>query len=73
MKPLDREGRSELRYAARDGELAAVQKLVAADFDVNHRPIVIECVGRGVIKFVRDDFFGDAAKRDLQKSQKRRA
>jgi ankyrin repeat protein len=35
MKPLDREGRSELHYAARDGDLAAVQEFVAAGFDVN--------------------------------------
>jgi ankyrin repeat protein len=35
MKPLDREGRSDLHYAARDGDLRAVEKLVAAGADVN--------------------------------------
>ena len=35
MKTLDREGRSDLHYAARDGDLAAVEKLVAAGADVN--------------------------------------
>jgi ankyrin repeat protein len=35
MKTLDREGRSALHYAARDGDLAAVEKLVAAGGDVN--------------------------------------
>ena len=32
---LDREGRSNLHYAAGDGELAAVEKLLAAGADVN--------------------------------------
>ena len=31
MKPLDREGRTDLHYAARDGDLASVQKLIAQD------------------------------------------
>jgi uncharacterized protein len=35
MKPLDREGRSDLHYAARDGDLSAVEKLVSAGADVN--------------------------------------
>ena len=35
MKTLDREGRSDLHYAARDGDLAAVEKLVASGADVN--------------------------------------
>jgi ankyrin repeat protein len=35
MKPIDRDGRSALHYAARDANLAAVQKLVAAGVDVN--------------------------------------
>ena len=35
MKTLDRVGRSELHYAACDGDLAAVEKLVAAGADVN--------------------------------------
>ena len=35
MKVLDREGRSDLHYAARDGDLVAVAKLVAAGADVN--------------------------------------
>ena len=37
MKPLDREGRSELHYAACDGDLATVEKLVSAGADVNLR------------------------------------
>jgi uncharacterized protein len=35
MKTLDREGRSDLHYAARDGDLQSVQKLVTAGADVN--------------------------------------
>lgn len=35
MKKLDREGRSDLHYAARDGDLAAVEHLVTAGEDVN--------------------------------------
>jgi uncharacterized protein len=35
MKTLDCEGRSELHYAARDGDLSAVEKLVSAGADVN--------------------------------------
>ena len=35
MKPIDRVGRSELHYAACDGDLAAVRELVAAGADVN--------------------------------------
>ena len=35
MKTLDRAGRSELHYAACDGDFAAVEKLVAAGADVN--------------------------------------
>jgi len=35
MKQLDREGRTDLHYAARDGDLAAVAKLVGAGADVN--------------------------------------
>ena len=35
MRPLDRDGRSDLHYAARDGDLAAVQKLVSLGADVN--------------------------------------
>ena len=35
MKCLDREGRSDLHYAARDGDLAAVEKIVTAGADVN--------------------------------------
>jgi len=35
MNHLDREGRSELHYAACDGDLTAVKKLVAAGADMN--------------------------------------
>jgi ankyrin repeat protein len=35
MKTLDREGRSDLHYAARDGDLPSVQKLLSAGADVN--------------------------------------
>jgi uncharacterized protein len=35
MKKLDREGRSDLHYAARDGDLAVVRRLVDAGEDVN--------------------------------------
>ena len=35
MKPLDHEGRSDLHYAARDGDLIAVERLVAAGANVN--------------------------------------
>jgi len=35
MKPLDREGRSELHYAACEGDLSAVETLVSAGADVN--------------------------------------
>jgi ankyrin repeat protein len=35
MKTLDREGRSDLHYAACDGDLAAVQKLLSTGADVN--------------------------------------
>ena len=35
MKPLDSDGRSDLHYAARDGDLAAVQKFVSLGADVN--------------------------------------
>jgi ankyrin repeat protein len=34
-KPLDEFGRSDLHYAARDGDLAAVEKLVSHGADVN--------------------------------------
>lgn len=34
-KALDQDGRSELHYAARDGDLAAVKKLVSQGDDVN--------------------------------------
>jgi uncharacterized protein len=34
-KELDKDGRSDLHYAARDGDLAAVEKLVARGADVN--------------------------------------
>jgi ankyrin repeat protein len=34
-KALDQDGRSDLHYAARDGDLAAVQKLVSEGADVN--------------------------------------
>jgi uncharacterized protein len=35
MKTLDREGRSDLHYAARDGNLAEVELLLAQGADVN--------------------------------------
>jgi len=35
MDQLDREGRTDLHYAARDGDIAAVEALVAAGEDVN--------------------------------------
>jgi ankyrin repeat protein len=35
MKTLDREGRSDLHYAARDGDVAAVRRLLAAGEEVN--------------------------------------
>ncbi len=35
MTPLDRDGRSALHYAARDGDLIAARKLVAAGMEVN--------------------------------------
>jgi uncharacterized protein len=35
MKPLDREGRSDLHYAARDGDLAAVERFVSEGAEVN--------------------------------------
>lgn len=35
MTPLDREGRSDLHYAARDGDLTAVRQFVEAGEDVN--------------------------------------
>jgi ankyrin repeat protein len=37
MKPLDRDGRSELHYAAGNGNLAAVQALLAEGANVNLR------------------------------------
>lgn len=35
MKSLDREGRSDLHYAARDGDVAAAHRLLLAGEDVN--------------------------------------
>ena len=55
-KALDQDGRSDLHYAARDGDLAAVQKFVSQGADVNlqdkHGWTPLHCAAQALSKEV---------------------